>query len=359
MSTQEKLEELKSKGISVYSISKLNTFHNCHYEYYKSYILKEEGIPNVYTLLGSEIHNGVEGVYLGEFDKEAFRENYENKLMELEMLGIDFPNEYIKKNWIADVNHFVDNFQKKDTKIAIETHLLFQLDGIWLQGYVDAIVPSEKGHPYVNVIDWKTSSKFSGKKLLEAGRQLVMYKLGIENSSDYKVDKVMWNMIKYVNVCWNLKNGKVKKKMCNRGKWVKEMRSVFEREMKKLDLPEFEVEMLLEKAVIDNNIDYLPKEIREKYWIEDCMIEYEITDETIDEFKQYVKNTVQEIESKTDSPEDWPAVEINDKTSFYCGVLCSHRKKCPIYKEFLENNMAEFEEKDDKNDKMSFENLFG
>nr|WP_233499550.1 hypothetical protein [Bacillus velezensis] len=37
--------------------------------------------------------------------------------------------------------------------------------------------------------DWKTSSKFAGKKLNEAGRQLLMYKLALEQTTDLKVDK--------------------------------------------------------------------------------------------------------------------------------------------------------------------------
>jgi hypothetical protein len=86
--------------------------------------------------------------------------------------------------------------------------------------------------------------------------------------------------------------------MCNRGKWVKEMRSTLEKEMYKAGIDEFEVEMLLDKAVEDNNIDCLPSEIKEKYWLEDCFVEYEITDEKIEELKRYVIGTVKAIENK-------------------------------------------------------------
>jgi hypothetical protein len=225
-----------------------------------------------------------------------------------------------------------------------------------MQGYIDGITPSQKGKPYIDIIDWKTSSKFSGKKLNEAGRQLLMYKLGIEDNTNFKVDKVMWFMIKYLYVCNMQKNGKVKRKMCNRGKWVKEIRTQIEKELYKCNMDEFEVELLLDKAEEDNNLDCLPKEIQEKYWLEDCFVEYEITDEKIDEFKQYIINTVKEIESKDpNNPDEWKPVEIDKYNSFYCSTLCSHRKTCPTYKKFLDENADSFDKKN-KNDEFD---IFG
>jgi hypothetical protein len=145
------------------------------------------------------------------------------------------------------------------------------------------------------------------------------------------------------------KNGKVKKKMCNRGKWVKEIRSTLEKDMYKLGIDEFEVEMLLDKAVEDNNLDCLPN--KEKYWLEDCFVEYEITDEKIEELKQYIVNTVNAIDRKDFSNEnDWQPVEIDKYNSFYCATLCGHRKTCKFYKKFLEENADSFEKKNKTDD---------
>jgi ATP-dependent helicase/DNAse subunit B len=348
LDAKEKLDRLYEYGAKVFSFSKLNSFHNCEYEYYNTYVLKNKGLNNVYTELGSCLHDNIESIYSGEGNLEQFKDNYTNKLLELEMIGMDFPNENIKNSWIKDVNHFVNNFNKMDTKMIIEKLIVFEVsDGIWVQGYVDSIVPSEKGKPYVNVIDWKTSSKFTGKKLTEAGRQLLMYKVGLEDNTPLKVDKVMWFMIKYIYVCTMQKNGKVKKKMCNRGKWVKEMKTTIEKELYKHGMDEFEVEMLLDNAIEDNNLDCLPKEVQDKFWLEDCFVEYEVTDEKIEELKQYIINTVKEIESKDQNNEgEWKPVEINKQNSFYCSVLCGHRKTCKFYKQFLEENADSFEKKD-------------
>jgi ATP-dependent helicase/DNAse subunit B len=358
LDAKEKLNELFKQGTKVFSFSKLGTFNNCEYEYYNSYVLKNRGINNIYTELGSLLHNNIEAIYDGTSDINQFKGNYTDKLLELEMVGIKFPNETIGDSWKRDVDHFLNNFNKMDTKIIQEKLIVFEIaDGIWLQGYVDGIIPSEQGKPFINVIDWKTSSKFSGKKLTEAGRQLLMYKVGLEDNTPFKVDKVMWFMIKYLYVCNMQKNGKVKKKMCNRGKWVKEMRSTLEKEMYKSGIDEFEVEMLLDIAVESNGIDHLPNEIKEKYWLEDCFVEYEITDEKIEELKQYIVNTVKAIDYKDHSnEEDWQPVELDKYNSFYCATLCGHRKTCKFYKKFLDENADSFEKKNKKDDDFD---LFG
>ncbi|WP_137743403.1 PD-(D/E)XK nuclease family protein [Robertmurraya siralis] len=360
MNAQEKLSELKEKGIPVYSFSRLGSFYNCEYEYFNTYVEQKKGIENVYTLIGSEIHDNMEKFYGGEGDRESFKNNYENKLIELEMLGVKFPNDKIGDSYKSDVRHFISNFTPIEKKMIQEQLIVFEIaDGIWMQGYIDSIIPSDKGKPFVDVIDWKTSSKFSGKKLDEAGKQLLMYKVGLESTTPYKVDKVMWCMVKYVNVCWKQKNGKIKEKMSNRSKWVKEIRKQLEKDMYSLQLEDFEIELLLDQAIDENNLDCLPKVVQEKYWLEDCFVEYEITNEKVDEFKKYVIETVQEIESKDRKNEDeWKSIELNKYNSFYCSTLCGHRKSCKFYKNFLEENADGFTKKEQR-DGFNLENLFG
>jgi hypothetical protein len=356
LDAQTRLKELRANGEKVFSFSKLGSFHNCEYEYYNTYVKRSRGINNVYTELGSELHDNIEKIYSNQSDIEKFRESFENKLIELEMLNVNFPNDSIGDSWKRDVRHFLTNFNRIDKKMVLEKLIVFEIaDGIYMQGYIDSISPSDKGKPHVDIIDWKTSSKFSGKKLTDAGRQLLMYKAGLESTSNYKVDKVMWFMIKYIYVCSKLKNGKIKKKMCNRGKWVKEMRNTLEKELYKLSMDEFEVELLLDKAIEENNIDGMPDKIKQLYWLEDCFVEYEMTDEKLEELKQYVVDTVEAIESKDPNNEDeWEPVKIDKYNSFYCSTLCGHRKTCKFYKQFLDDNADDF----DKKKKDNLEDLF-
>ncbi|MGP3781789.1 PD-(D/E)XK nuclease family protein [Bacillus sp. 4A_MP3] len=353
---KEKLNELRQQGKNIYSFSKLGTFNNCEYEYYNTYVLKKKGIDNIYTLMGSELHKGIEQIYKNELNIGEFKKGFENRLIELELNGVNFPSDSIGDSWKADIGHFLNNFNKIDSKMVLEKLLVFEIsDGIYLQGYVDAILPSEKGKPYVSIYDWKTSSKFAGKKLNEAGRQLLMYKLALEQTTDLKVDKILWFMVKYVYVCTQGKT-KVKKKMCNRGKWVKEIRMQLEKEMRTLEYDYFEIDLLLDNAVKENSIDCLPEEIKNKYWLEDCLVEYEVTEEKINELKEYITDTVKKIENKDREDEtQWEPVKIDKYNSFYCSVLCGHRKTCKFYKDFLNKSSNKFKKKD-KTD--LFDNLF-
>ena len=61
--TIAKVKELQAQDIEVWSISKLNTYDNCPYGYYKTYIDKDRGKDNIYSFAGSEIHDVIEDIY--------------------------------------------------------------------------------------------------------------------------------------------------------------------------------------------------------------------------------------------------------------------------------------------------------
>lgn len=344
----DKIKELRSRSEMVYSFSRLGSLHNCEYGYFNSYIERKNQIENIYTNLGSFVHDSIEAFYKKEISKKDMLSDYENKLIEMEMKNINFPSTKIGLSWKSDINHYLKNFKSLDGKINLEKAFLCEFDGIHMTGRIDAIRPSKKGKPYVDIIDWKTSSKFSGDKLQDAGRQLLMYKHAIETTTPFKVDKLMWCMLKYVNVCYKQKNGKLKERMLNRGKWVSEMRKTFTGDLKKLEYDELEIEILLDKASENNNMDNLPAELRAKYWLEDCYVEYEATDERMLELNTYVKETVSEIESKSKNAEDWKPVEINKYNSFYCSNLCGHRQHCSFYQDFINENKDSFDKKESK-----------
>lgn len=340
---EDKVKQLRADGHTVWSISRINSYHNCQFEYYNSYILKNKGVQNCYTSAGTFIHDKIEKYYKGDKEvKITFSKDFDIQMAENELLGLDFPSELIRDNFVKDVKHYTENFKKLDGKFVLEKLIVFKIDDHYIQGYVDAIqvIENEEGIKDVNVIDWKTSSKFSGKKKLQdAGRQLVMYKLGLEDTTSAKINEVKWCMIKYLYVCHMQKNGKVKYKMCNRGKWVKEMKSALEKEMLKDGMDDLEVSILIEEAITINNIDKLPQFIKDKYWIEDCYVIYEVDEEKIQELKEYVNSTIEEIQSKDQTNEShWKPLDL-EKDSFYCNNLCGHRQICHFRKKYI-NEMA-------------------
>lgn len=332
MSTEDKLKQLRADGHTVWSFSRLGSFNNCNYEYYNTYILKDRGEGNCYTEAGSFVHEYIEGIYRKEKDKLQFSQDFNAKMVENEFLGIDFPSEQIRDGFIADVKHYTEHFKLLDGSHLLEKLIVFQIGDHWIQGYIDMTQVTEDKE--INVIDWKSSSKFAGKKLTEAGRQLVMYKIGLESDPRIKVNSVKWCMLKYLYVCHTQKNGKVKRKMCSRRKWVKEMQSAFEKELATNGMDDLLISIEMELALKNNNIGNLPEYIKDKYWLEDCYVEYEVDEEKIQELKDYVNNTIVAIESLDANDESqWKPVNVEDN-SFYCNHLCNHRQTCKFLKEY-------------------------
>lgn len=329
---QEIVDMLRSEGKTVYSITRINTFNTCQFEYFNTYVKKKRGIGNCYSEVGSFVHDYIEKVYRDEItDTSDFTKKLQIKMMELELIDLDFPSEIIKKSFVKDMVHFTGSFEKLDGDFILEKLFVTEIDGHWFMGYIDAIRSIEDE---LHVIDWKTSSKFTGSKLVDAGRQLAIYKLGLESTTGMKIDKVMWNMLKYVYVCHVQKNKSIKRRMINRGKIIQEMRSAFEKEMKANGMDDLNIYLVIEEALAANSMDVLPQFIKDKYWIEDCLLDYEVSDSTVDELKSYINTTINSIENKdVDDEDNWPPLNI-EKESFYCNTLCNHREICPFIKEY-------------------------
>ena len=390
---QKKIKSLYSQDKNIYSISKINLYHNCQYAYYLSYINKEDRVQNIYSYAGGYIHDILEKIYDNDlkYDITNIKKDFEDMILECELLGYKFPTEQIRKNWISDMTHFVSNYKKLDMDVLMtEEQILMNIDNIWFQGFIDIIKQNENS---IDILDWKTSSKFSGKdKLRDAGRQLLLYKLAKEKQG-FKVDRVGWFMTKYLNVTYTLKNGKQVTRMLNRGKWVSDFQKALTSIMDQADykyalenlscssehidkvkdillefMKEKKVDKLLEKGdwgkiitkikkeklydielnnileecgycpvaieldidecILNKSIDTLPNRVKDLIKIEDCIIWYDHTEQDVQEAINYVKKSVQEIESKdTNNVFDWDFVGLDDN-NFFCNYLCGQRTKC-------------------------------
>jgi len=391
----------------VYSISRLNTYHNCPFAFYLTYKEKVKNDDNIYSYAGSKIHDMLDKIYSEnkEYDISEIEEEFEFFLMDAMLSGYEFPSENIENNWVADMKHFVKHYNPMNVDVlASEERVLFQIGDIWIQGYIDFQTKNEDGS--INIIDWKTSSKFTGARLKEAGRQLLIYKLAKE-AHDNNVDSIGWYMIKYLNITYNLKNGKEKTSMYPRREWVFKLSKTLlkmlndwsleqacndiinnhtdmvndlvsrdrkisnrydskdyvdlvnvaierydgeyniSKMLSKYGYDEYYNEMLVEESIINNSIDNLPKEFQELFTVEDCIVWYEHNDEDIEEAIQYVKNTVAEIKSKNaNDARDWTPKGVMEN-DFYCKHLCDQRKNCPY-------SLTEEEKNSDSNDDIPF-----
>lgn len=261
---------------TTYSYSRLTTFEQCNYSYFKQYILKENGSDNVYSLLGSVTHDVVEALQENKMTIEEGLNKFDDEWELARVLGFKFISNKVEENYIASIRHYIANFEPiHGTSCEIEKKIELDVDGHKLVGYIDLVIHNSDGT--VSIYDFKTSSKFEKSKLDKYGRQLVIYALAMEQLG-YKVRNVHWAMIKYASIA-----GKG-----NRTKTV-------------------------QRSEIDLFDECQP-----------LFVTYEITEENKQKCKEWIVNTIEEIESKDELFGYWE----ENYNSFFCQNLCNYGHCC-------------------------------
>lgn len=340
----ERLEKLKAEGKTLYSISKLNTLHQCPYQAYLTYIEHEKQRPNIWACAGTIIHDQLEGCLKGTSTPQDIRNAIDAEFENFEMLGIDFPldkngNPTIRNNWLANMRKFADVFVPWDGKFETEKLVLLPVnDHAVMQGYIDVIQHNEDNT--VDVIDWKTSSQFVGDHLIEAGRQLAVYAMALEHEG-LTVRSVKWVMLKYYEASWLQKNGKTKVKV---GEWrnlTEDCSSVMEKMLIGMGYDEVDIACILGGAQRTNTI---PKELANQITVKPYIREYELTDEVRAETMKYIYETIAEYETL----EKWKPCDCKSN-SYFCANLCGYggkSGKCKHWVDYCETFEKKSEDED-------------
>ena len=336
-----RLTELKDAGYSIYSISKLNTIHQCPYQAYLNYTLHEKQRPNIWACAGTIIHDQLEGCLKGTSTPQDIRNAVDAELENFEMLDIDFPldkngNPTIRNNWLANMRKFADMWEPWKGNFETEQLVLLKInDHAYMQGYIDVIEHNEDGT--VDVIDWKTSSQFVGDHLIEAGRQLAFYAMALE-AQGYKVREAKWVMLKYYEVTWMQKNGKPKVKVGEWRNFAEDCAGTMEKMLIGIGYDEMDIECILADAKKTNSV---PKELADKITVKPYIRGYELTDEVRTETMQYIKDAIAEYEAT----EDWKPCDCK-KDSYFCANLCGYGGKSGKCKHWVDY-CSTFEKKSD------------
>ena len=207
--TWDELDKIKQKyGVSIlWSWSRIQSYVTSHYEYYLKYVLhKKEDISNcAYAPCGSLAHDCVERYYNGE---DGWLTNIDIADLKFDRNDSD-KNESIKKKYKYDIEHFLKNHNCMADKVITEKFVTAKICNHVLQGYIDAVYKDEDGN--FCIIDFKTSTKFSGKNLDEKSGQLTVYAIALTQMG-VPLDKIHigFNMLKYCTVEYRQKNGAVK-----------------------------------------------------------------------------------------------------------------------------------------------------
>lgn len=302
-----------------YSHSRLGTYNQCKRSYYYTYIDKKPQKAGVYSTLGTSVHTTLEELYEGKVDK-LNRDIFDNDFAKCELFGIKFPeSKYdIKGGYKKDIYAFYDVYKKRsdeDCKFISELGFILKIDKDHYEiGYIDLLILNNDGT--CDIVDFKTSSDFDKNHVVEAGRQLILYKLAIEQLYGIKVNTVAWEMLKYCNV----KVGKNREKKAVKGReWVKKISSQIKTLMKNKGYDPVLTDMYIAKAEIENTINGLPDDIKKEISVNTYIREYDVTQELIEECLEYTKRSIKEIEELDNSNiELWkPSVD-----KFFCKNLC-------------------------------------
>lgn len=266
-----------------FSFSKLSTFHECKQQYYLQYILKIEQRENIYSNLGSVIHNILEERQeKREYNIDNDIKKFKDEVDMSEIFGIDFPNDKIKDDYIKCIIHCLQTLEPFKEEVEIEKELDFEIGGIPIVGYVDCIVKNNDGT--IDIYDYKTSSLYSKKNLEEKSLQLILYAIGLEKLG-YKINKIAWIFLKYVTIQGIRKEKNIKRS--------------------ELDEEEFKP----------------------------CIYEWNYNEEEKQRAINWVIDTVKEI-NKCKENNEWESKQITRYNSFGCSQICSVCGKCEALKQF-------------------------
>lgn len=351
--TSEELQTLmKNEGVSrIWSWSKWNCFHTSPYEYFLKYILhkKEDRTDCIYTTTGGIAHDIMERRYTGKLPYEQMIDDFEDGwVTAFNIAEMKFDrnspekNDKISQKYYENLKHFFMNHTPLKYKPVIEQFVKAKIGDNLFQGYIDVCFKDDEGN--FNILDWKTSSIYKGKKAENECGQLVVYAIGL-NQQGVSMDKIRicWNFLKYVSIQYEQANGAIKTREVERCKIGESLQTNAKMWLKKLGYAD-QVDDYLKLLLDTNGIECLPKEVQEKYIISDCYVYVPLTDELINKWKETIISTINDIELREADYEEtqsdkafWDTDESVESQSYYFSTLCGYSPNLHLpYKAYLE-----------------------
>lgn len=180
-----------------YSFSKLTSFYECPYAFYRNYQKNEVGIENQFASYGILVHSILERYAKGELKLNQllneFSSGFELSISEpILMFGRDLTQTYFDKGV-----EFFSNFKGFWGLLPLEAEYKFETqlnDDNSLVGIIDLV--AKDGDDNLIIIDHKSSQKFSKKELKAKARQLYLYSKAIKEKYGKFPTEVWFNHFK-------------------------------------------------------------------------------------------------------------------------------------------------------------------
>lgn len=360
--TSKELNEICSKlGVdTLWSWSRYHCYKQDRWEYYLKYILheKEDRTNSIYCVSGGNVHDIIENLYTGKIKYEDMSEAYEDSLFTMNCAELKYnrsdseKNDAIANKYENCIRHFFKTHNQIQFPHKVEHFITIKIsENIYMQGYVDMLYiepytdTNGNERKRVHIVDWKTSTRYQGKKIDEECGQLVIYAEGIRQALNIPLEDIVceWNFLKYVTVTYEQKNGNKKDRYIERNAIGESLINTAKMWLKHFGY-EDDIEKYTDEMILNNNIDCLPTEVREKFEINDCYVQVPLSEEKVEDLKSDIIATVGEINSKTDEysktkDEDLFWQEVTDADEFRLATLSGYsRLKHKPYDLYLKEN---------------------
>jgi RecB family exonuclease len=348
--TFEELEAIKKKlnCHTLYSWSRYKTYKTCNYEYFLKYVkrVKEDRHDSIYGISGNVCHNVLEKFYGKEIEYDQMLDAYENELLTMNLADLKYDrtdeekNKKIAEKYEACIRHFFQHHQIINKKVEIERFITVKVGSFYLQGYVDFMF--KEGNKF-QILDWKTSTIYTGKKILAEQGQLVLYSEALRQLG-VPLENIVakWCFLKYLTVEVPQANGKIAVRNIERNDIGNSLASNLKMWLKKAKYSEDDIDSYISTVILTNSLDCLPDDIKSKYKISDCFVEIELSEEIIDDLKKDIVETLIEINKKEmeylkteDENVFWS--DVTNENSYYFATLSGYSANLhKPYKEYLD-----------------------
>lgn len=348
--TSKELTEICNKyGIdTLWSWSRYHCYKQDTWEYFLKYILreKEDRTNSIYCVSGGEVHDIIEKLYSGKIKQKDMLEAYEDSLFTMNCAELKYnrsdsdKNDAIANKYENCIRHFFSTHNLIAYSHKVEHFIIIKIaEGLYMQGYIDMLYiepykdKNGNDRKRVHIVDWKTSTRYQGKKIDEECGQLVLYAEGIRQALNLPLEDIVceWNFLKYVTVSYEQKNGCIKDRHIERNSIGESLVNTAKMWLKALGY-EDQIDKYIDGMVLNNNIDYLPEEVRSKFVIKDCYVQVPLSEEKIKELKSDIVSTVAEINLKSDDyaktkNENVFWQDVTDADEFRLNLLSGYSRK--------------------------------
>lgn len=295
-----------------WSWSRYSCYKTDTYEYFLKYIKKaKEDRNSIYSVSGGNCHDILELFYGDKLKYKEMLSEYEDRLILMNLDELKYnrsdseANEKIANKYEACIQHFFKHHIPLGKPYMVEEFFLIRIsDEIVLQGYVDFLnITKSDDKKIIYITDFKTSTIYKGKKILSERGQLLIYCEGIRQKTGLPLEQIIgrWNFLKYVSVECIQANGKTKTRYIERNDIGTSLASSVKMWLRKSETgySEDDIEKYLKQIIVENSLECLPNDVKNKFVFSDCYVEIPVTEEDIEELKEDIIKTVAEINDKT------------------------------------------------------------